>query len=127
MTDARGCSSGSAARCSSARWRLRLVVSCIVLGRPAPLGAVAPASIVERRCCSRCSPLHHSVFAREAVKRWLARGRPAELIRSVYVWMASLLLIVVCLLWQTDRRRAVTTCTAPVRVALAVVQLAGIW
>lgn len=44
--------------------------------------------------------LHHSLFAREAVKGWLARIVPAALLRSAYVWIASTLLIGVCLAWQ---------------------------
>jgi protein-S-isoprenylcysteine O-methyltransferase Ste14 len=43
---------------------------------------------------------HHSVFARERVKRWVAAMVPARLLRSVYVWTASLLLILVCLAWR---------------------------
>ena len=43
---------------------------------------------------------HHSVFARDRVKRWLADTLPERLLRSVYVWTASVLLIVVCVLWQ---------------------------
>jgi protein-S-isoprenylcysteine O-methyltransferase Ste14 len=43
---------------------------------------------------------HHSVFAREPVKRRVARLVPAHLMRSSYVWVASLLLIGVCGLWQ---------------------------
>jgi protein-S-isoprenylcysteine O-methyltransferase Ste14 len=42
---------------------------------------------------------HHSVFARASVKRWLS-AIPEPLTRSVYVWIASLLLIAVCLLWR---------------------------
>jgi protein-S-isoprenylcysteine O-methyltransferase Ste14 len=44
---------------------------------------------------------HHSVFAREPVKRWIARLVPERLLRSSYVWLASLLLIGVCGLWRT--------------------------
>jgi methanethiol S-methyltransferase len=43
--------------------------------------------------------LHHSLFARDIARRWLMRI-PARLHRSVYVWVASLLLIVVCVLWR---------------------------
>src|SRR5437016_4961221 len=39
---------------------------------------------------------HHSLFARARVKATLARLVPESLLRSVYVWSASLLLIVVC-------------------------------
>ncbi len=43
---------------------------------------------------------HHSLFARERVKRALAGLIPERLLRSVYVWIASLLLIAVDLAWQ---------------------------
>lgn len=43
---------------------------------------------------------HHSLFARGGVKRWVARVVPERLTRSMYVWIASLLLIAVCLVWQ---------------------------
>jgi methanethiol S-methyltransferase len=43
---------------------------------------------------------HHSVFARDTVKRALGRWIPERLLRSVYVWAASLLLVLVCLAWQ---------------------------
>ena len=44
--------------------------------------------------------VHHSVFARERVRRWVARTVPAEAERSVYVWIASLIFIAVCALWR---------------------------
>src|SRR5882672_3878940 len=43
---------------------------------------------------------HHSVFAREPVKSRVARLVPVRLLRSSYVWIASLLLMGVCGLWQ---------------------------
>jgi protein-S-isoprenylcysteine O-methyltransferase Ste14 len=43
---------------------------------------------------------HHSVFAREAVKRRLTTLIPQEMLRSVYVWVAGLLLVVVCRVWR---------------------------
>ena len=43
---------------------------------------------------------HHSLFAREGVKRWLTRWVPAPLERSVYVWTASTLFVIVCLAWR---------------------------
>jgi methanethiol S-methyltransferase len=45
--------------------------------------------------------LHHSIFARDGVKEALARIVPAHVLRSVYVWIASVLLILVCVLWRT--------------------------
>lgn len=44
--------------------------------------------------------LHHSLLARTGAKAWVSRRIPAELERSVYVWVASLLFIAVCWLWQ---------------------------
>jgi methanethiol S-methyltransferase len=44
--------------------------------------------------------LHHSVFARERVRGWVARVVPSPLERSWYVWVASVLFIAVCALWQ---------------------------
>jgi len=43
---------------------------------------------------------HHSVFARDPIKRGVARLVPDRLLRSSYVWIASLLLMSVCGLWQ---------------------------
>ena len=44
--------------------------------------------------------LHHSLLARPTVKNRVARIVPERLVRSVYVWTASLLLTVVCLFWR---------------------------
>lgn len=44
--------------------------------------------------------LHHSVMARTGAKAWLTRRVPVELERSLYVWIASLLFLAVCWLWQ---------------------------
>jgi protein-S-isoprenylcysteine O-methyltransferase Ste14 len=43
---------------------------------------------------------HHSVFAREPVKRSLVKVVPEGLLRSTYVWIASLLLILMCVAWR---------------------------
>jgi protein-S-isoprenylcysteine O-methyltransferase Ste14 len=43
---------------------------------------------------------HHSVFARDGVKARLARVIPARLVRTVFVWIASVLLIGICVLWR---------------------------
>jgi protein-S-isoprenylcysteine O-methyltransferase Ste14 len=43
---------------------------------------------------------HHSVFARDGVKAWLSRMIPERLLRSFYVWIASIFLMTVCALWQ---------------------------
>lgn len=44
--------------------------------------------------------LHHSLLARTRAKALVARVVPQPLVRSCYVWIASLLLIGVCLWWQ---------------------------
>jgi protein-S-isoprenylcysteine O-methyltransferase Ste14 len=44
--------------------------------------------------------IHHSVFARLPVRRWVARHVSPDLERTLYVWTASLLLIGVCALWR---------------------------
>jgi len=44
--------------------------------------------------------LHHSVMARTGAKAWIARIVTPDLERSVYVWIASLLFLAVCWLWQ---------------------------
>lgn len=43
---------------------------------------------------------HHSVFARERVKRFVTRSIPSSLERSVYVWIASALFVMVCVAWR---------------------------
>jgi protein-S-isoprenylcysteine O-methyltransferase Ste14 len=43
---------------------------------------------------------HHSLFARERTKRWLRRTMPADLERSLYVWVASILALAMCVLWR---------------------------
>jgi protein-S-isoprenylcysteine O-methyltransferase Ste14 len=69
-----------------------------VLGRPAPFGGWQP--LMFDAALFTVFALHHSVFARAGVKQRLA-AIPPGLRRSVYVWIASLLLILVCVAWQT--------------------------
>ena len=42
--------------------------------------------------------LHHSLFARTGLREWIARAA-GSLERSVYVWISSILLILVCAFW----------------------------
>ena len=69
-----------------------------VLGRAQPPSSWGP--LVFDAILFTIFALHHSVFAREPVKRAIAAAIPESLVRSVYVWIASALLIVVCVLWQ---------------------------
>jgi protein-S-isoprenylcysteine O-methyltransferase Ste14 len=70
--------------------------------------------------------LHHSVFAREPIKRRLAAVVPERLIRSFYVWTASVLLLAVLAAWQV-LEGAVYHVTGWPAVCLAALQLAGLW
>lgn len=60
----------------------------------------AVTSIVWNLALFTAFALHHSVFARERVRKQVARIVPSSLERSFYVWVASVLFIVVCALWQ---------------------------
>lgn len=44
--------------------------------------------------------LHHSLLARTGAKELVMRVLPEHLVRSAYVWLASLLLMAMCLFWQ---------------------------
>jgi methanethiol S-methyltransferase len=69
--------------------------------------------------------LHHSVFARGRVRTWVARTVPPTLERSAYVWVASLLFIGVCALWQPVPG-VVWAVTGPLRWLLVAVQAAAV-
>ena len=69
---------------------------------------------------------HHSLFARERIKEAIAAAVPAHLVRSLYVWTASVLLMLVCLLWQPVGGELYGRRGVPA-VAHAIVQLAGLW
>jgi protein-S-isoprenylcysteine O-methyltransferase Ste14 len=69
---------------------------------------------------------HHSLFAREAIKQLVARTVPDRLLRSFYVWTASLLLMGVLVLWQPVAG-TVYAITGWRAVAHAAVQLGGLW
>ena len=69
---------------------------------------------------------HHSVFARDKVKQSIAVVIPAHLVRSFYVWTASTLLMLVCLLWQAVGGELYTAHGLSA-VAHVLVQLAGVW
>lgn len=70
--------------------------------------------------------LHHSVFAREPVRRWVALTLPPELERSVYVWIASLLFLIVCAWWRPVAGVA-WRAEELLLWLLRVVQAAGLW
>ena len=77
------------------------VVYGIRLDLPAPAtGQPAWPAITFNVVLFTVFALHHSLMARTGAKAWITRTVPAELERSVYVWVASLLFLAVCWLWQ---------------------------
>ena len=70
--------------------------------------------------------LHHSLFAREPIKHHVARIVPDRLVRSFYVWIASLLLLLVLACWQPVAGEAYGV-TGWRAVAHAAVQIGGVW
>lgn len=70
--------------------------------------------------------LHHSVMARTGAKAWITKVVPAELERSVYVWIASLLFLAVCWLWQPLPGVAWSV-PSPLSYVFSAIQLIGVF
>ncbi|MDP3719711.1 MAG: methyltransferase [Acidobacteriota bacterium] len=70
------------------------------LGVPAPPAEPLWPAVAINVALFTVFALHHSLLARTGAKAWITRSVPADLERSVYVWVASLLFIAVCWLWQ---------------------------
>ena len=69
---------------------------------------------------------HHSVFARERIRRIVAQRLPPPLERSAYVWIASLLFLGVCAWWKPIPGQAWDA--GPMLVwPLRVLQATGVW
>jgi protein-S-isoprenylcysteine O-methyltransferase Ste14 len=69
---------------------------------------------------------HHSAFARSGVKAAMTRLIPADLLRTTYVIVASILLGLVCVLWRPIGRDLYQA--RGLRAAAhAIVQLIGVW
>ena len=75
-------------------------LALIVTGRRALPAAGRPWSIASDAFIFGVFAAHHSIFARAPVKKALARVIPESMLRSVYVWTASLLLILVIVVWH---------------------------
>lgn len=95
-----------------------------VFGRALPAAGWAPVAF--NAALITLFALHHSLFARERVKAWLARRVPESLLRSAYVWIASLLLMLVCAAWRPVGGELYAI-TGIASIAFAAVQLAGLW
>ena len=96
----------------------------VVMGRRTPFAGWQPIAI--DAVLIAMFALHHSLFARERVKAWIGRTIPLALLRSTYVWIASTLLMLVCLLWRPIGGQLYAA-TGLLALALAAVQLAGLW
>ena len=68
-------------------------------GSPVPPGPAAAAVLADVVLFSAFA-LHHSVMARTPVKRWLHARVAGWTERALYTWIASLLFLAVCTLWQ---------------------------
>ena len=70
------------------------------LAAPGPVDVAVPAALAWNAALFTAFALHHSLMARAPAKAWLTRAVPAAYERTVYVWIASALLILVTLLWR---------------------------
>jgi protein-S-isoprenylcysteine O-methyltransferase Ste14 len=70
------------------------------LATPAPDDGSATRDAAANVILFTIFALHHSIMARTGAKAWLTRMVPPALERSVYVWIASVLFLAVCWLWQ---------------------------
>ena len=70
--------------------------------------------------------LHHSLFARTPLRAWVSRVASPHLERSTYVWIASLMLVLVCAFWRPLPGIAWEVTGAGVWVLRAALA-AGIW
>lgn len=87
-------------------------------------GPLQPAVVAWDVALFTAFALHHSVFARERVRRAVAQVfGPLE--RSFYVWVASLLFIAVCRLWLPIPG-TVWTLEPPASTVLLLLQIGGI-
>ena len=70
------------------------------LGVPAPDTGSTIRDAIDNVVLFTVFALHHSVMARTGAKAWITRVVPRDLERAVYVWVASVLFLAVCWLWQ---------------------------
>jgi protein-S-isoprenylcysteine O-methyltransferase Ste14 len=96
----------------------------VALAAPMP-GPAWPALAFDA-CLITTFALHHSLFAREGIKTRVARALSPRLVRTLYVWIASVLLILVCWWWQPVGGVAFRSSGA-IAALHVTVQLCGVW
>jgi protein-S-isoprenylcysteine O-methyltransferase Ste14 len=96
----------------------------VVFGRPTPFAGWTPVAV--DAALITIFAFHHSLFARERVKRSLARCVSADLLRSTYVWIASMLLMLVCVAWRPIGGK-IYSVAGLLAFALFAGQAAGLW
>jgi methanethiol S-methyltransferase len=89
-------------------------------------GKALPGAIAFNLVLFSAFALHHSIFARDAVRAFVRSVVFAPLERSVYVWVASLMLIGVCYAWRPVAGLA-WQIPSPWNWAMIPVQMIGIW
>ena len=89
-------------------------------------GEPDPAAIAIDALLFTVFALHHSVFARNRVRAFVRAAVSDQLERSVYVWVASLMLIAVCYGWQMVPG-VVWQVQKPWSWALVAVQVWAVW
>lgn len=95
------------------------------LGRPQPWAGWAP--VIFNLGLVSIFALHHSLFARTRMKALLAALWPERLLRSLYVWIASVLLVLVCLFWRTIGGEVYHAPQSWLTIVHALAQLTGVW
>ena len=96
----------------------------VVLARTAPTWS-GTAAAVDGILFSLFA-LHHSILARTRVKVGLTRILPPALERSTYVWLASLLFLVVCVGWRPVGGLPLFEVSPPLAWLLEAVQFGGV-
>jgi protein-S-isoprenylcysteine O-methyltransferase Ste14 len=97
----------------------------VSFGRPASSGASGIPIALDLALFTGFA-LHHSVLARSGAKRWLCRHLTPTLERTAYVWVSSVLFLVVCLAWR-HVPGVLYHRTGAVAAAHWLVVLAGAW
>jgi protein-S-isoprenylcysteine O-methyltransferase Ste14 len=100
------------------------VMYLVRLREPAPDDGGAVRDAIANVLLFTVFAMHHSLMARTGAKAWLTRLVPPDLERSVYVWIASLLFLAVCWMWQP--LPGVVWQTRGPGLALYVVQIFGV-